>query len=80
MGVCVNIPVDPSYMTLEKNSARINYSGWYDAAKNFIGGFREWNTTVKELTIPANARYFRISTNSTGAGTGNSRLKITRTA
>lgn len=73
------IPVRYGY-TLTKSTARMQYCGWYDADKNFISGFREYNTTEKALDIPQNAAFMRISTNSTGAGTGTSRLKITRTA
>lgn len=65
---------------LTKNGTRMQWCCWYDASKTFLSAFREYNTTVKALEPPDGARYLRVSTNSGGAGTGSTSLKITRTA
>jgi hypothetical protein len=42
-----------------------NYNVWYDVNKNFISNFSYKKNDSKVITPPANARYFRLSSNST---------------
>ncbi len=70
------IPVDPSY-TLQKSGHRMETSAWYDVDMVFISTFRENNTTVKALDIPANARYMRVAAYNSSVADA---LTITRTA